>query len=825
MVKRYDACYSMDMQAPTLDVPASLFGGYTANNSPLGMRRDDVATLEAAPTPGLAKQPGVARASLEQALSARRARASAPAASWSQGPSSESGKPGATHDGWNLISRGLPCADWNRFGRFQVTGLPAQSKVAAFMSAISAPYSHSPDARLRPSTSIADAFRSFDASRDEVPRFGDWAEPLSDKQTQYLHAVAGLLTSNVLGPWARALRQNQGAVIPPDWSPRQFNSILDRLLNRLGVNHETVLGQLAQVDWAQSPSSAEVLAVHETVFAIPSASNAWVKLRRKLSRGDGSATYLNDVIEHLGIVLDAIKEIAERQGRALDIGGLLAALSGLFTTRVPAPDDAFPFPMQWDIALTWGLLSPADAAAAGLDNNDVRIPAGFLVSLTGLIEPYMGVIRWISSNSGWLKWSLFSLLMARGQALLAVRAYAFVDYLDHVSDVLVAVDGHLQDSDAGDLANRTVNSLLYAVLALADLGDDPDAAVEEMLGVSMAEALGIARALDDRADWSQSFLAVVGTDPDQDSRWPLPTPIIYLDTCFKQYAKSFNDSWEVPQTAPVVAAYQQHAANAWAQWEQAISPVLQVAEAFDMAGRIVHAMLAMDDVFTASLPKLLQASGALGSAIQNALASAVGALLNANIPATLVLGFRDMFDIVGFLTCCLRQSLTDLFVEYMVEYQGSSRDCLNSIFCWLDTPSKQSNVRAALGDLVPVMTPPELSAEFVRVGLTVPSNIFVRASLTPAIVGTSPTFVGAFGMALAATAAGNPPLVGFFGAVNVQTVRAALNNWIRDARQSCVCNFRSSWEPEWEYGGASDDEFEPEIPVGPDSPTWEEPRP
>lgn len=813
MVKRYDACYSMEMEAPTLSVPASLFGGYTADNAPLGSRRGGVATLEQAPTSGSAAQPGVARASLDQAQNARRARANAPATPWSLGPSSDSGKPGSTNDGWNLISRSLPCADWNRFGRFQVNGLPDQSKVAAFMSAISSPYSHSPDARLRPSTSIADAFRSFDATRDEVPRYGDWAEPLSEKQTLYLNAVVGLLTSNVIGPWARMLRQNQGAVIPPGWSPRQFNSILDRLLNRLGVNHETVLGQLVQVDWAQSPASAEVLAVHETVFAIPSASNPWVKFRLNLSQGTGSASYLNDIIDHLGVVLEAIKEIAARRDQALDIEGLLDALSGIFTTRVPAPDDVFPFPMQWDIALTWGLLSPTDAAAAGIGNNEVRIPAGSLNALTSTLESHMEAIRWISSNSGWLKWSLFSLLMSQGQTLLALRAYGFVDYLDHVSDLLVAVDGHLQDADSGDLANRTVNSLLYAVLTLAYVGDDPDAAVEEMLGVSMAEALGIARALDDRADWSQSFLAVFGIDPDQDSRWPLPMPIIYLDTCFKQYAKSFNDYWEVHQAAPVVAAHQQRAANAWAQWAQETSPVLQVAEAFDMAGRIMHAMLTMDDVSTASLPKLMRASGAVGVAITGALTNVVTTLLGFPVTPQMLRASSDALDFAWILGYVVRQALTDVFVEYMIQYYGASRDCLNGIFCWMDSTAKQNNVRAALGDLEAISTPHELANEFTRSGLVVPDSIYVRACLTTNIVGNTQVFVGALGLVFQGLTTSPIPLGGAVGQIvfNILPLQA----WMSNARQSCVCGFRNNWEPEWSYGPTPGPVSDLEEPLGP----------
>lgn len=751
----------------------------------------------------------------------------------------------------------LPCAV-DASGGLEIGALPNSEVVRGFMHALLEPYNYEMDGRV----AFADSspwWREFDDSVDIEPGRGSWANRLSSRgERDLLDVVCGILRSNLFGPWARALRENEGTWYPEGWGPRGFNAIMDRLLGRVGINHAYYMDKprpsnspstwdggpkipmfqdttLYQVDWSIGDASSSHPSV--TVFALPHAGNPWNRLRAALAGQRSRDSWLNEAIDSLD---DSVGPNTIAQ-----LTNLLAALQ----STLPEISSVYSYPCDWNVAQRFGLMSNLDLGALQgfivnlggtqvaapivstlTDIHSERLPASVLSPLSTQLHSFfddaIAFIHRVAPNgitnlSVEDKLRLFSYLGAMfdlGRDYDELILVRILDFLGIMESVIVYVDAA---NTTNTKAHRALANLLMAVTYLARIPDGErgaDNALVELLGVNVSEMKAITQSMDDRVTEFAGF-----TEWSTRPEGP-PTPLVYLDDCFRDYADQFDDFEENHGVPDGIAPGQEWVAIQWEAWWFQVSPVVQALQVFDMVGRMVRALVSMDDAVAAGLPVFINATGTLGTALGSSLAAANAALTAIGLPSlSSALRVLDLPRILGGLA---RQILTDVFIEHMVREKGASRECLYSLACWMDSEEKRALANAVFGEVVSIETPPELADALVAMTGEVPTRIWVRMCVTSKMFNETSVDRGAlgdlfWGAVNPGRAAANQnitaPLVGVVAMLSAQrqwsmsggmgngqgrnmTNQSIMRRWLRVGTDDCLCRFRDRWEPDWAYG-------------------------
>ncbi len=605
----------------------------------------------------------------------------------------------------------------------------------------------------------------------------DWVDPLNARQSRLLREANTILHAGMFGSVVQAVKMNPD--YPQDWGWRatDFRSTTERLFDRLRLNG-IVKGDIfvRQAQWTDL--DGKLHSPRTTVFGIRKNDQPFYKLRMNL---------------------------------ATDGRSVLGRIVGLTT-----PPDSFSLPLDWSMARRSGLskdIPPArlgaqqrsqlKALADAVDDIIDGLRKGQKTSLT------IALISGAIGNALRLTFSGFG-LVGTGAALLTVLASglakselkALEDAIAHVPDNLRnAADKALDLNDVARILTAMVDridieSLLNKLKVDAEDGSQIQDLVDDLGVLFGLEASDLDALVE--AFGGDAFHA--GRKHGMPPGWAdgLPEPMILLGSTFIAYAEDFGEPLsgttenystyvagkDAPDTRVVTAHLEAH--EAWTAFWNAAKPTVDVAKVFDLSGIIVERLVYLDDMYLA-LNDLVLAHGLLGDVVQTIVADQ---------------GLERFVDALGgaspgsVLRYVVRQVLTDLFIEDQVVDHDVDRDCLHTLFCWMNSRKKRDAIEAALGPVVDYQIPGS--------DLTLP----VRASIAPGINGPATPLPSGL-VARPITSRDEGALANIFRAITQDSDNvleaidscdlATLRDWLVLARKDCLEDLRSSLEPKWEY--------------------------
>jgi hypothetical protein len=712
----------------------------------------------------------------------------------------------AAASGWAFASS-IPCAFRDGDG-WSIPTFPTPEDVAAFFSLLTEPYEaqeRAGDLEFADGSGllVGPWFKVLDPEVDPLPEGRSWASPAPPDDAA-VRMAASVLGGQVAGSFVH--RWKASDVYPAGWGYGlgQFRSTVDRLLDRLHLQHATWSGQTVRVArWWDRVNDER--APQETAIGFAGGENPMGLLFAGLNR----------------------TEIEPSLGGNLFRKDLIRP----YLRGWPRPTDSFPFPLDWNEALRFGLFDSASVLGTELILGLPTDARRSLVDAAGLIDETIDgldiltrLVRFYTTarkrkivkniDDVALRNTVRDLLYWRDDwpgddpGTAGRRLWAAIEVLQAWPEALrQAADWEVLGQGGGMVRippapglDETLYHLATAAYHAASTSEgDGHEVGEALLGMDSVGIIGLVSGL---ANQDASFADGANTG------WDASTQVVWLTDNASAAASAFGSfaaggrSW----TSDQPAATEEHAWALWDEWWRAAAPTADAARVFFLVGELTRQLVNLDDLWSVVFAALRARN-----AVQGVLTAALGATIP--FASTLLQQLRPPADVLGYL---VRQVLTDSFIEFFVEHRGIERDCLAPLFCWFDTPNKRKHVDAALGPLVRVSLPIELQGELRRRFGATAATFPVRACMVPG--GGAPLGLLFSHVPTGFQSAANQ-------ALDIADAILKVDDWWRDARESCAADIEAALRPP--FRTQEPDAPKPEEP-GPrwteEMPTWEPER-
>lgn len=714
--------------------------------------------------------------------------------------------------------------------------LPSAESVVAFMQVLTQPYV----AVERYPAIFGGEGEFMDAAVADVPEWYQFPEGAlsTDNIAALVESACKILSSYGAGHYVYDLRKNRST--PDGWGGQapfavagDFRSLLDRLFDRLHVNHTKVTSGARQgvfrtacvhpnPDGGISTWAGEVFAPQTTFFCT----------ERGLEDIETSDPFLLRMAE----ANQALATVREHLHRSSDE---CTTLLGLFLGGLESPPDCWAFPLDFRQANLNGLFGGAPLT---LDDETKAQFADLLPDIedaVALFEEIAGAGENIEDEFPFWTWVARRLGLddkaADTELFAGVTAEDFVEGAADIADTLESVKRHIERVSGEESASDTLSDSLYYLLSACDGVND----IFDRMGEIGLDGLGFGRLWDgylqtvfgkaDLGDLAAGFYpATFSAIPeafdsprefDGDATVTLMPQMVVLGGPILDHSIRYNqfyssDEEQVEASAPVpdppynlpigsspLYANGEYALTIWDLWYARVSPTLDAARAFDTAGIVAQQLVNLDDL-TLALFREKEGSGSLADGI-------LGILDDVGQPWRLDLNALVTFTPGEVVRYLVRQLATDLFIEHMVRHKGADREQLYTLFCWMDSEDNRSNIDLALGELREVELP-EAYLEFIQdagwgnlydTAIEGAPTVWIRGCMLPPESAVNPLAGG-----LGAVAEG------FLDQESLENDIAfalqfgigvwQLGLWLSDARESCLPALytKPDWEPvnRWE---------------------------